>query len=112
MFCACSYAWYGLQGSQEEHLLHMQQELAELRQMQHDHQEQVHTVTAEAAAQQASANQLIKHLQDQLSTIQTPKTESIQAVAKAPTEGTNWSIEQATASVARVLHVMASLQTE
>lgn len=109
---ACSYAWYGLQGNQEEHLLHMQQKLAELHQMQHDHQQQVRTVTAEAAAQQASANQLIKHLQDQLSTIQTANTESIQAVAKTPTEGTNWTIEQATASVARVLHVMATSRTE
>ncbi|KAL3148500.1 hypothetical protein ABBQ38_013942 [Trebouxia sp. C0009 RCD-2024] len=100
------------QGNQEEHLLHMQQKLAELHQMQHDHQQQVRTVTAEAAAQQASANQLIKHLQDQLSTIQTANTESIQAVAKTPTEGTNWTIEQATASVARVLHVMATSRTE
>ena len=85
----------------------MQKELAELRdQMQQDHRQQIQRATAEAAA----ANQLIK--QGQLPNMQTVKAESIQALAKPPTEGTNWTIEQATASVARVLRVMATSQTD
>lgn len=113
LYTTCQlYAQYGLQGSQEEHLLQMQQELAELRQMQHDHGEQVHKVTAEAAGQQSSANQLIKHLQGQLSTLQAAKAESIHAVAETLAEGPDWTIEQATASVARVLQIMAMSQKE
>ena len=85
----------------------MQEELAELRdQMQQDHRQQVQRATAEAAA----ANQLIK--QGQLSNMQTVKADSIQTLAKTPTEGTNWTIEQATASVARVLQVMTTSRTD
>lgn len=107
--------WSGLQEashSQDLNLMHMQQELAELRQEQHDHTAQTRKVTAEAASKQASANYLIKHLQSQLSSSQTVNSESIQAVAKTTPEETGWTIEQATASVARVLQVIAASQTE
>ena len=107
--------WSGLQEvshSQDLNLVHMQQELAELRQKQHDHTAQVRKVTAEAASQQAAANYLIKHLQSQLSSMQAANTESIQAVANLTPGETSWTIEQATASVARVLQVIAASQTE
>ena len=90
----------------------MQQELAELRQKQQDHTAQVRMVTAEAASKQASANYLIKHLQSQLSSSEAANTESIQAIANTPPEGNGWTIEQANASVARVLQVIAASQTE
>ena len=111
----CKVMQYDLQEasrSQDEQLLQMQKELADLRQRQHDHTAQVRKVTAEAASQKASANYLINHLQGQLSSIQAGKVKSIQAAATAPTEGTSWTIEQATASVARILQVMATSQTE
>lgn len=92
--------------------MHMQQELAELRQKQHDHTAQVRKVTAAAASKQASANYLIKHLQSQLSSSQAANTEGIQAVAGVAPEGTGWTIEQANASVARVLQVITASQTE
>lgn len=90
----------------------MQQELTELRQQQQDHTAEVRKVTAEAASKQASASYLINHLQGQLSNMQAAKTESIQAVATSAPEGTGWTIEQATASVARVLQVIAASQTQ
>ena len=92
--------------------MHMQQELAELQKKQQDHIARVCKVKAEAASQQASANNLIKHLRSQLSSIQIASTESRQAVAKEAPEGTSWTIEQANASVARVLQVIAASQTE
>ena len=90
----------------------MQQEVTELRQKQQNHIAELRKVTAEAASKQASASYLIKHLQGQLLNMQAAKPESIQAVAQSGPEGTRWSIEQATASVARVLQVMAASQTE
>ena len=107
--------WSALQEtrrSQDANLMHMQQELAELSQKQHDHTAQVCKVTSEAASQQASANNLIKHLQSHLSSNQVANIESIQAVARVGPEGTSWTIEQANASVARVLKVIAASQTD
>ena len=88
--------------SQDEHLQTLQQEAAALHQQVHDQTVQLRKVTAEAASQQASAKYLIKHLQSQLSSSQAEKAERIQAT-QAPLKNTGWSIQRATASVARVL---------
>ena len=96
--------------SQDEHLHEVLQQVAALHQQVHDQTAQIRKVTAEAASEQASAKYLIKHLQHQLLSSQAEKAECIQTV-QAPTEDTGWSIQHATASVARVLQVMAASQT-
>ena len=86
-----------------------QQELINLRQQIEDQAAELRTVTAEAASQQASSNYLIKHLQSQLQASQAEKDACKQATQK-PLQDTGWTIQQATASVARVLKVMSESQ--
>ncbi|DBA66413.1 TPA: hypothetical protein ACH3X2_002392 [Trebouxia sp. C0005] len=83
-----------------------QQELIALRQQIENQAAELRKVTAEAASQQASSNYLIKHLQSQLQASQAEKDACIQATQK-PLQDTGWTVQQATASVARVLKVMS-----
>ena len=85
-----------------------QQELINLRQQIEDQAAELHKVTAEAASQQASSNYLIKHLQSQLQARQAENA-CVKASQK-PLQDTGWTIQQATASVARVLKVMSESQ--
>ena len=86
-----------------------QQELIALQQQIEDQGAELRKVTAEAASQQASSNYLIKHLQSQLQASQAEKDAFKQATQK-PLQDTGWTIQQATASVARVLKVMSESQ--
>ncbi len=86
-----------------------QQELINLRQQIEDQAAELHKVTAEAASQQASSNYLIKHLQSQLQASQAENDACVKASQK-PLQDTGWTIQQATASVARVLKVMSESQ--
>ncbi len=86
-----------------------QQEQVALRQQIEEQAAELRKVTAEAASQQASSNYLIKHLQSQLQASQAEKDACIQATQK-PLQDTGWTIQQATASIARVLKVMSESQ--
>ena len=94
----------------DEHALLAQQELASLRQQVDDTAAQLRKVTAEAASQQASSNYLVNHLQSHLQSNQAEKAACIPAT-RLPVEGTGWTVQQATASVARVLKAMSASQT-
>lgn len=94
---------------QDEDTRHKQQELTNLQQQVEDQAAQLRKVIAEAASQQASSNYLIKHLQSQLQTSQAERDACIQGT-KSPVEDTGWTVQQATASVARVLRAMSESQ--
>ena len=84
--------------------MHVQQELTSLRQQLSDAAAQQRKTAAEAASQQASSIYLIKHLQSQLLTYQASDS-NIQSEQQ---DDTGWTVQQATASVAKLLKTMSS----
>ena len=105
LYCPnCERLWQEVSRKQNEDTAHVQQQLTSLRQQLSAAAAQQRKATAEAASQQASSNYLIKHLQNQLLTYQASDS-SIQSEQQ---DDTGWTVQQATASVAKLLKSMSS----
>ena len=100
----CEHPLQEASRKQDEDAVHAQQQLTSLKQQLSDAAAQQKKATAEAASQQASSNYLIKHLQSQLLTYQA----SDSSIQPEQQDDTGWTVQQATASVAKLLKTMSS----